>query len=942
MIFLSQKQLMKLFLAFTGIFLCLQLPAQEQHDSDSAIFYSSIGQFSNALPFAKRNFESVENTGNCDSTYIAAAYLLANNYTVMVKLESALVYYEKAAACAKKLYGDTSAQFEYHLVNVAAMYRNVGQYQQAEQRFKSATVIWARMDSAHYKKNILYYKKLYTGYLVEYAAFYMVTGNINKAEELCLIACETALKEPVDMEAYASALERLARLYGKMGFFTKQDTMLIRLYEIRKKIFGEKNPSSASDIGGLADVYQRNKKLEKADSTFREALEIQEQFTGKSSATTIPILNRLGIVNIEMGKYKIAEKYLEESAEIIRANGGEAFALYPYCMKNLARLYALTERKEVAEPLFQKCLAIYNKLGMALHSDRLDLLHDMAGLLYADDPAKAAIYLQEVMIAENRLLLEKLDFLSETELLAYLKGIKDAADSPYRFLLQHKSPAIAGAAYNSRLLTSDIGLQNTRVLYKNMARSKDSALAILWKNYIQQKTFYTNLLLTPAAQRNINTDSVAAMLNQQEKAILRRSADYRNMKERLAITWQDVQKHLRPGEATVEFVKFTGKQNVYANAKTNTVYYGALLLRPHDTAPLFVVLCEEKQLIAAIKKFPYKAFVNSRGDYLAQYRQGVTNILYHLVWQPLEPYLAHTKTVYFSPAGMLHRVAFAAIPNRENELLCDKFDLVQLTSTRQVALQETRLPAPVSIAMFGGINYNYQSVDTALGIYNHVYRGNRGAGIDSFPFLPNTLKEISTIKTDAEALQKRSVVFTGSDATEAAFRSLDGDNSPEVIHFATHGFALPDTIQGGGTGASFKASDNPLLRCGLVMAGGNIGWRGKARPGEDDGILTGLEISAVQLPHTQLAVLSACETGLGKIEGSEGVFGLQRAFKLAGVSYIIASLWQVPDKETAEFMETFYSHWLGGKTIRQAFFTTQQIMRKKYAPYYWAGFTLVQ
>ena len=72
------------------------------------------------------------------------------------------------------------------------------------------------------------------------------------------------------------------------------------------------------------------------------------------------------------------------------------------------------------------------------------------------------------------------------------------------------------------------------------------------------------------------------------------------------------------------------------------------------------------------------------------------------------------------------------------------------------------------------------------------------------------------------------------------------------------------------------------------------------------------------------------------------MFGLQRAFKLAGVNYIMASLWQVPDKETAEFMETFYSHWLAGETIRKAFLTTQHSMRKKYAPYYWAGFTLVK
>jgi CHAT domain-containing protein len=550
------------------------------------------------------------------------------------------------------------------------------------------------------------------------------------------------------------------------------------------------------------------------------------------------------------------------------------------------------------------------------------------------------------MAAENKLLLEKLDFLSETELLAYLKANKNVADGPYRFLLRCKNSEIAGAAYNSRLLVSGISLQNTRLLYKNMAQPKNSELALPWNNYLLQKSFYTTLLLMPAAQRNTNTDSVAAMLNQQEKNILRRSADYRNMKERLAITWQDVQKHLQPNEAAIEFVKFTDNGDTYRNIKADVVYYAALLLRPQDTVPQFVVLCEEKQLIAAMKKFPYKAVINSRGEKPAGYSQSATNALYQLVWQPLEPYLTHTKTVYFSPAGMLHRVAFAAIPYKTNELLCDKYDLIQLTSTRQVALQETWPPAPVSIAMFGGINYNHQSVNTGTpassNAYASLHRENRGADLDSFRFLPHTLTEINTIKTDAEALQKQSVVFTADNATEAAFRNLGGNNSPEVIHFATHGFTLPDVTQKSNSGEPFKSSDNPLLRCGLVMAGGNKGWKGKTGLNEDDGILTGLEISAVQLPNTQLAVLSACETGLGKIEGSEGVFGLQRAFKLAGVNYVMASLWQVPDKETAEFMETFYSHWLGGKTIREAFLTTQQLMRKKYAPYYWAGFTLVQ
>ena len=216
-----------------------------------------------------------------------------------------------------------------------------------------------------------------------------------------------------------------------------------------------------------------------------------------------------------------------------------------------------------------------------------------------------------------------------------------------------------------------------------------------------------------------------------------------------------------------------------------------------------------------------------------------------------------------------------------------------------------------------------------------MYRENRSADLDSFSYLPHTLKEINRSKY-TENLQKSAVVFKADNATEAAFRNLGGDNSPEVIHFATHGFTLPDTSmqQRNNAGAPFKESDNPLLRCGLVMAGGNKGWKGEAGLNEDDGILTGLEISSVQLPHTQLAVLSACETGLGKIEGSEGVFGLQRAFKLAGVNYVMASLWQVPDKETAEFMETFYTHWLNGKPSVTLF--TYATNHKKYAPY-WAG-----
>ena len=112
--------------------------------------------------------------------------------------------------------------------------------------------------------------------------------------------------------------------------------------------------------------------------------------------------------------------------------------------------------------------------------------------------------------------------------------------------------------------------------------------------------------------------------------------------------------------------------------------------------------------------------------------------------------------------------------------------------------------------------------------------------------------------------------------------------------------------------------------------------------GVEDGVVTAYEISQLNLSNTELVVLSACETGLGDVKGTEGVFGLQRAFKMAGAKKMIVSLWKIPDKETSELMTGFYSYWLKGKMIDAAFAQAQADMRKKYSPYYWAAFVLVE
>jgi len=191
-------------------------------------------------------------------------------------------------------------------------------------------------------------------------------------------------------------------------------------------------------------------------------------------------------------------------------------------------------------------------------------------------------------------------------------------------------------------------------------------------------------------------------------------------------------------------------------------------------------------------------------------------------------------------------------------------------------------------------------------------------------------------------------VYTGAGGNEESFKNLSGKKI-SLIHIATHGFFIQDVEKdhdnrellqrvGGGQ----KAIENPLLRSGLMLAGGNNAWTNNPVEGVEDGILFADEVARMNLVGTSVVVLSACETGLGEVNNSEGVFGLQRAFKLAGAETLIMSLWEVSDEATMFLMERFYANWLSGMDRQSAFKQARRALRADYeAPFYWAAFVLM-
>lgn len=332
--------------------------------------------------------------------------------------------------------------------------------------------------------------------------------------------------------------------------------------------------------------------------------------------------------------------------------------------------------------------------------------------------------------------------------------------------------------------------------------------------------------------------------------------------------------------------------------------------------------------------------------------------LYKLIWSKLEPYINDGDNVYFSPAGLLHQMNIEVLQDENGKLANEKWNLHRVSSTRELCMDRPRIEH-TSAVLYGGLEYSmdstallaqsrtYARTDDYLAtrgfVADSTYRGNWGK-------LAGTADEVNNISKKLNEHRITTTKYTDTCGTEESFKALSGKKTP-IIHLATHGFFYTnEEVQHKSyfellnMDKTSDRPDNSLKRSGLILAGAQLAWDGKPIPDSvEDGILLAEEIATMDLSGTDLVVLSACQTGLGEIT-SEGVFGLQRAFKKAGVQTLIMSLWKVDDDATRLMMETFYNEWLSGKSKHEAFAIAQQTVRnnKRYKnPYYWASFIML-
>jgi CHAT domain-containing protein/tetratricopeptide (TPR) repeat protein len=316
------------------------------------------------------------------------------------------------------------------------------------------------------------------------------------------------------------------------------------------------------------------------------------------------------------------------------------------------------------------------------------------------------------------------------------------------------------------------------------------------------------------------------------------------------------------------------------------------------------------------------------------------------VFDPLLPALGEHTQLWLSPDGDLARLPFEVLPARERgRLLLDVYRISYLATGRDaLRCGQPALRQPGPPVVVADPDFDLSPTPASAGKTEPPRRSQDAGQLQPVARLPGTRLEGERL---AGLLGVRPVLDSA-----ALDQPLKAIRSPRILHLATHGFFLDDqqldpAAPWGHPGVPDlvvrTGFENPLLRSGLLLAGFN-GWLGQGRPATppapaEDGMLTAEDVTSMDLLDTELAVLSACETGLGQIHVGEGVFGLRRAFAVAGARTLVMSLWRVPDQQTQELMVDFYQRVLKGEARAEALRQAQQAVRTRHAdPYYWGAF----
>ena len=829
------------------------------------------------------------------SAYATGRYVYAAK-----RLSSAQTYFEKAGLTSDLSYLKSIA-------SQGLLYTSMGRFSQAE-KF-TAKALEMREDNLG-KTNMSV-----AASLNNYAVLHYNLGQYNESEKefsKALGVIETN-KQQTAMP-YAILMNNQAILYQSMGRYEEAVSLLKKALQLAGQLEVSKARNHLKFFSNLALLYQQMGKYPEAEEIYRGL----EKRLEKGKPEFANFLNNVAILAMLMKKEDRVEQMLKASAEIYKTTMTENSPAYAKVINDLGNFYRYKGRYQEAGPLLEQSLDTREQTLGDNHPLFVQNQEDLAILKWKMKDLTGAAALYKTVMEKT------LDFvnryfppLSEAEKTRYWDLLSPRFERYYNFVIE--AAATNKEALNDmleyRLSTKGLLLSSTKKVTEAILNSGNAKLIADYTAWLDSKEQLTALYAyskEELQEQSINVDSLERVTNAMEKRLSESSKDFSQFFFTGKTTVADLQRELKTDEVVVEIIRLRQFDQVF----TDQVRYAALVLGKSGSIPELVLLSNGTDLEGKHAK-TYRLSMKNKSNDENSFTQ---------FWSPIDEKVKGKKTIWFSPDGVYNQVNLYTFKRPGGDFLINQYDVVLVGNPRDLVTNKTKK------AISTGKNA------TLLGFPDY------GSGTVIMQ-LPGTKVEVDNINKLLKTSGFKVDELTEKKATETNLKSA---HKVSILHIATHGYFLKDVDKASwpiGVHADY-AKDNVLLRSGLMLTGAaEANSAAQTLDSSNNGIMTSYEAMNLDLKGTDLVVLSACETGLGEIKAGEGVYGLQRAFLVAGAEAIIMSLWKVDDAATQLLMNNFYTNWVKTNDRQKAFKQAQQQLmanEKFKAPLYWGAFVMME
>jgi CHAT domain-containing protein/Tfp pilus assembly protein PilF len=785
---------------------------------------------------------------------------------------------------------------------------------------------------------------------------YRVAGDYDKAEQVLRHALAVERKSLGPEHPWvADALKILALVYDARGDFNKAQENTQLALSIAEKTVGTESLLYSQLENNLGLVFLEKHQYEQARPHLERGLATQEKLFGPDYLGSAIVLQNLGIVAREAKNYALAAQYYDRALTIRMKVLGPEHRDIAGNLINIANLYHSEGDDAKCLEIHLRALKILEKTASPSEWVTIISLGNIAKTYAAlGDLTNAVAFQSRVDAAIEQSLSDNLAIGSEQQKLEFINSINERTDRTVSLNLQlapgdPKASSLAALVLLQRKGRVLDAMTDSMDKLRQRSDPKDQALLDQLKETTAQlaRLGLNGPKKMPLDEYKARMTNLADQKGELEAEISRHSLKFRA--ESAAVTLKSVQTAIPENAALLEFVAYRpfNPKAISSTENYSDTRYGVYVIR-RNGVPQGVDLGEARLIQEVVEDFRAALRDPLNADVRESSRR-----LDAIVMQPVRGLLGSATQLLISPDSDLNLIPFQALLDEDGHYLVQHYFIGYLSTGRdllrlQIARSSKRGPVVVADPTFGEPTPNQIARADQTNPNLHSPKSTRrsittAADLSAVYFAPlhGTFHEAHAI----QSLFPEAQVVTGAQASKATLKQV---NAPSLLHIATHGFFLQGMAENTTQTAVRSATkdtrsaqgapglQNPLLRSGLALAGANLD-----KGATDNGILTALEASELNLWGTKLVTLSACDTGVGQVKIGEGVYGLRRAFFLAGTESLVMSLWPVSDYVTRQLMTQYYTGLKSGLGRGEALREAQLAMLKRKGrehPFYWASF----